>query len=61
MSRVLDVLKEYYSVTGGNISVSGSEVRIVSNDGSYVIINFTRPISDIMKGVPSSGSVRIGR
>jgi hypothetical protein len=57
-SHVLKLLQEYESISGGNLTVSGNQVRYVSRDG-FLYIDFEKSIADIMRGASSSATVRI--
>jgi hypothetical protein len=59
MSHVLKILKEYESITGGRLSVSGNQVQFIANNGSYIYIDFDKQIADIMRGASSGATVRI--
>jgi hypothetical protein len=57
-SHILKLLQEYESYSGGNLTVSGNQVRYISRDG-FLYIDFDKSIADIMRGASSQANVRI--
>ena len=55
-SRVLKVL-EAYEVSGGRLSVSGTSIQWVGNDGSSFYIDFGRPLIDVLQHGGSASAI----
>ena len=59
MSRILDVLNEVETITGGIINASPNTIQFVGNNGSLLVITTQRSWIDILRGASSTVSVRI--
>jgi hypothetical protein len=57
-SHILRLLQEYESISGGQLTVSGNQVRYISRDG-FLYIDFEKSVADIMRGASSGATVRI--